>query len=40
MTGLTGQSGSSAKNPSNKKKGRPRFEEILAKYEKEGAAQK
>ena len=39
-TGLTGPSGNSAKNPSNKSKARPSFKELLAKYEKEGAIQK
>ena len=38
-TGLTGPSGNSAKNPSNKSKARPSFKELLAKYEKEGAIQ-
>ena len=39
-TGLTGSSGSVVENPSNKSKARPSFKELLAKYEKEGAAQK
>ena len=33
-TGMTGLSGKFAKNSKNKKKGRPSFEELLAKYEK------
>ena len=36
-TDLTGSSGNSAKNPSEKRKARPSFKELLAKYEKEGA---
>ena len=39
-TGLTGSSGTVVENPSNKSKARPSFKELLAKYEKEGAAQK
>ena len=39
-TGLTGPSGSSAKIPSNKSKARLSFEELLAKYDREGAVQK
>ena len=40
-TGLTGQSGNSRKKSRNKKeKERPSFKELLAKYERKGAAQK
>ena len=38
-TGRTGPSGNFAKIPRGKKKGRPSFEELLAKYKKKGAAQ-
>ena len=37
---MTGLSGKFAKNSKNKKKGRPSFEELLAKYEKKGITQK
>jgi len=37
---MTGLSGKFAKNSKNKKKGRPSFEELLAKYEKKGVTQK
>ena len=36
----TGPSGSSAKGRSNKNKTKPSFKELLAKYERKGAAQK
>lgn len=39
-TDLTGHSGDSLKIPKDKKKGRPSFKELLAKYEGKGAAQK
>ena len=39
-TGLIGSSGNSGKNSSGKSKARPSFKELLAKYEKKGAAQK
>ena len=39
-TGLTGPSRGSARLLRNKKEGRPSFEELLAKYKKEGATQK
>ena len=40
-TGLTGPFGSSGKNSrNNKKKGRPSFKQLLAKYEEKGATQR